>query len=435
MSREARIGIFVGGAILILAAFIFVVGDMSTWFKKPGYQIYAHFPTVTGLEKNAAVRLAGVKIGYVREIRLAERKARLVLNIFPEYKVPRGSKASLASLGLVGEKYIEIFPGEEPTNCQPGETIDVRASIGLDQVGDLALSIGEEVRGVAGSLRRITGDETARNLQDILQSLASASKELDQFLAANKDPLEAGIRSAAAAAEEMNSRFAAAADNFVEASRQLREIVGENKESIKENLARLQSGLDEMEKSLRLLRETLEKIHRGEGTLGKLAENPDLYNEAKEALGAVKKAAAPISRLKAVGNYRADYLGRTEKFKSFLSAGFYLAPRSFFLGQVVDDPRLDGFKFSLQAGMRFGPWSPRAGIIESELGAAVDYFAFGDRLVFSLEGYDFRRDDGPQLRFTAQFALLRYVHLLFGVEDFGRSSNRQVFFGLGLGTR
>ncbi len=108
MKREAKIGIFLAGAFLIIAVFIFVAGDMSTWFRRPGYELSALFPSSTGLEKHAAVRLAGVKVGYVKDIRLEQRKARVVLTIWPKYQVPRGSRATLASIGLVGERYIEI---------------------------------------------------------------------------------------------------------------------------------------------------------------------------------------------------------------------------------------------------------------------------------------------------------------------------------------
>jgi len=85
--------------------------------------------------------------------------------------------------------------------------------------------------------------------------------------------------------------------------------------------------------------------------------------------------------------------------------------------------------------MRFGAVAPRAGIIESEFGAGVDFLALGDRLMFSLEGFDFQRDGGPRLRLAGQFALLRYLHLVLGIDDFGLDSRREVYFGLGLGTR
>ena len=72
MKREVKIGIFLTGALLIMAVFIFIAGDLSTWFQKPGYELSVLFPSSTGLEKHAAVRLAGVKIGYVTDIRYSQ---------------------------------------------------------------------------------------------------------------------------------------------------------------------------------------------------------------------------------------------------------------------------------------------------------------------------------------------------------------------------
>lgn len=435
MCREVKIGIFVAGTILIMAVFIFIVGDLSTWFKKPGYPLSTSFQSVIGLESKAAVRLAGVKIGYVKEIRLAENRARLTLSISPQYKIPKGSKAGMATLGLVGERFIEIIPSGEAAYCQPGDALEARSTVGFEQLGDLALSIGEEIKEVSRSLREITGGETRQDLQGVLQNMNSFSRELNQFLADNKDHLQKGVRAASATAGEMGEKIGAVTKNLEETSGLLREIAEENRDSIKGNLEKIQEVLNEMEESVRLLREALEKINRGEGTVGKLVQDPGLYDEARETIGTVKETVAPFSRMRAFGNYRADYLGETGKVKSFISAGFYLTPRSFLLGQVVEDPRLDGFRYSAQAGLRFGPLAPRAGIIESELGAGVDYLALGDRLLFSLEGYDFRRDGGPRFRFATQYALWKYLHLVLGVDDFARSSGREVYFGLGLGTR
>jgi len=169
--------------------------------------------------------------------------------------------------------------------------------------------------------------------------------------------------------------------------------------------------------------------------VGKLVQDPELYDEARETLGRVKKTVEPLGRMRVTGQLRADYLGQTERVKGTIGAGFHLSPRSFLLGQIVDDPRRDGFVYSAQAGMRFGALAPRAGVIESEFGAGVDLLAFRDRLMFSLDGFDFRRDGGPRLRLTTQFALLRYLHLVLGVDDFGSDTRREVYFGLGLGTR
>jgi phospholipid/cholesterol/gamma-HCH transport system substrate-binding protein len=435
MRREFKIGIFLAGTFVILAVFIFVAGDLSTWFQKPGYELSVFFSSATGLEKHAAARLAGVKIGYVKDIRLDQRKARVVLSIWPKYQVPRGSRATLASLGLVGERYIEIRPSEETEFLKPGETIEAGTTIGFDQIGELAASIGDELKAVSQSIREMTDEEARENLSGILKNLNTFTEELGQFVAANKGELETGLRSISQSAREFDRKIGAVSASLDETIRAVKAIATENQGSIQSNLQKIEDVLTELQESVRLLRNSLEKIDRGEGTVGKLVQDPKLYEEARETVGAVKRTVEPLSRMRATGHFRADYLNETRKYRGAISAGFYLTPRSYLLGQVVDDPRQEGFVYSAQAGTRFGAVAPRAGIIESEFGAGIDFLALGDRLMFSLEGFDFERDGGPRLRLTAQFALVRYLHLVLGIDDFGSDSRREVYFGLGLGTR
>jgi phospholipid/cholesterol/gamma-HCH transport system substrate-binding protein len=435
MRREVKIGIFLGGTILIIAAFIFIVGDLSVLFKKPGYSLSVFFPSVTGLDNRAAVRLAGVKIGYVKEIRLVERKAEVIMSISPQYQVPRRSRATVAALGLLGERYIEIVPSEEAAFCQPGETLDAAPSVSFDQLGSLVLSIGEEIKEVSESLREITGEESRTNLQKTLQNLSSFSQDLNNFFGENKDDVQAGIRSASQAAQRFDKKLEDVSKNINETILLLKEIAQENKENVKFNLDKMKELLLQVEESLGLLSESLEKINKGEGTLGKLIQDPKLYEDAQDTLGTVKQTVEPLSQIRATGSFRADYLGESQEVKSYINLGFSLSPRYFLLTQVVEDPRLKKFAYSAQGGVRWGPIAPRAGIIESEFGAGLDYLAFNDRVVFSLEGFDFRRHGGPQFRFTSQFSILKYFYLLLGIDDFGLRSKREIFFGLGLGTR
>jgi phospholipid/cholesterol/gamma-HCH transport system substrate-binding protein len=381
------------------------------------------------------VRLAGVKIGYVREIKLADRKARLALSISPEFQVPRGSKAAMASLGLIGEKYIEITPSEEAASHEPGETIESTAAVSFDQLGVLLLSIGEEIKGVSQSLRQITGEESQKNLQEILRNLSSFSKELEVFLRENRDGLQNSIQGASQVVGEFDRTVGDVSKSLDETIRLVKKIAEENRDGIRSNLGKIDELLLEIEESVRLLRNTLEKIDKGEGTVGRLVQDPGLYEEARETLDGVRETVGPLRQMRATGHFRGDYLNETQKVRGAVSACFYLTSRSFLLGQIVDDPRRDGFAYSAQAGLRFGPLASRAGIIESEFGAGLDLLAFDDRLMFSLEGFDFRRDEGPRFRLAGQFALLRYLHLILGIDDLGTDSRREVFFGFGLGTR
>ncbi len=435
MKREAKIGIFLAGTIFILAALIFIVGDMSTWFKKPGYTLVAYFPSVTGLEDRAAVRLAGVKIGTVRTIELAERRARLVLNISPKFQVPQGSKAAMASLGLIGEKYIEITPSDEPGYHVPGDTLESTAAVSFDQLGVLLLSIGEEVKGVSQSLRRITGESSQKNLEGILENLNVFTAELGRFVEDNRGEFRAGVRSATAAFQEFERTVGEVSRSLDDTLRLVKEVAQENRESIKTNLGKIEELLNDIDESVRLLRNALEKVDRGEGTVGKLVQDPGLYEEARETLDGVRRTVGPLQDVRASVRFQGDYLGKTKDVRASISGAFNLGRRSFLLGQIVDDPRRGGFAYSAQAGLRFGGLAPRAGIIESEFGAGLDLLALDDRLIFSLDGFDFRRDGGPRLRLASRFALLPYLHFILGVDDLGSDSRREVFFGLGVGRR
>ena len=107
MRREIKVGIFFTGALLVLAVFIFVVGNLSNLFRRPGYPIYVRYETSLGLDKTAAVKMAGIKIGYVKDIQLEGRRSKVILSIFPKYNIPRGSKAVQSVQGLLGEKYVD----------------------------------------------------------------------------------------------------------------------------------------------------------------------------------------------------------------------------------------------------------------------------------------------------------------------------------------
>ena len=151
--QEIKIGLFLAVGLTILAAFIFVVGDLSTLFEKKGYILYTHFNTVAGLEKKTLVRVAGVKVGTVEDITLKGSRAEVAMNINSELEISRDSKATLASLGLLGEKYIEISPGVEEDIVQPGGTIGSLPPISFDQLGIILSSVGDDIKSTSKAMR------------------------------------------------------------------------------------------------------------------------------------------------------------------------------------------------------------------------------------------------------------------------------------------
>jgi len=431
MKREVKIGIFIGVAVLILATFIFIVGDITVLFRKPGYVLYSIFDSTAGLEKRAVVRLAGVKVGYVKDIRLKESRAEVVMVIDSDMKIPRGSKATVASLGLVGEKYVEIFPGHEKDFYKSEETIGGLPSASLDQVGTMLLSIGGEVQELSQSLKGILGEEKSQaNFRDTLQNLSSFTADLKDFLGQNRSELDQVIGNSSKAVQSFDQRVKEISGNLEELIFLLKDIAEENREDIKINLKRIKELVQQTEKSLELLNESLEKINKGEGTLGKLINNPELYSEAESVIAEARKTIQPLSTLRFDVGLRADYYPNSEALKGYLSLALWPDPKKFFLTEIIHDPWQDEFTYSAQAGLRLGSFAPRAGIIESSFGAGVDYYLAQDRLRLSLESFDLNRSPRPQFRLWTQYSLYKYFYLVFGIDDFALASEREIFFGL-----
>ena len=114
---ELRVGIFVFVGLIILVIFILSIGGFKTW--SSGYRISLSFNFVNGIKVGAPVRFAGVDVGEVKNVKLeflpAENRTNVKLNVWVRkiIRIPHDSSVWVNTLGLLGEKYIEIMPGTD----------------------------------------------------------------------------------------------------------------------------------------------------------------------------------------------------------------------------------------------------------------------------------------------------------------------------------
>ncbi len=114
---ELRVGIFVFIGLVILIIFILSIGGFKTW--SLGYRINVNFSFVNGVKVGAPVRFAGVDVGEVKKIKLEfvpqENRSNVCLMIWVRdvIKIPADSTVWVNTLGLLGEKYVEIIPGKD----------------------------------------------------------------------------------------------------------------------------------------------------------------------------------------------------------------------------------------------------------------------------------------------------------------------------------
>jgi len=112
---ELKVGIFALIGIIILFIIVFSIGDI--YVVKQGYHITAVFDFADGIGGSAPVRLAGVGVGQVEGVEIFrdeeanKTKVKLHAWIQEGAQIEEDSRAIINTLGLLGEKYLEIFPG------------------------------------------------------------------------------------------------------------------------------------------------------------------------------------------------------------------------------------------------------------------------------------------------------------------------------------
>jgi phospholipid/cholesterol/gamma-HCH transport system substrate-binding protein len=128
------VGIFVVLGILALGYLSVSLGQVS-FLGGRSYIVTVDFPSVGGLKTGSTVEIAGVEIGRVDSIRLADYQARVTLRVQQGIKLQEDSIASIKTKGLIGEKYIRISPGGSEKIIPPnGRIREVEAPVDFEEL-------------------------------------------------------------------------------------------------------------------------------------------------------------------------------------------------------------------------------------------------------------------------------------------------------------
>ncbi|MBW2558238.1 MAG: MCE family protein [Deltaproteobacteria bacterium] len=441
ISTEAKVGLFVLAALIILAYMSFRVGEYGFGLKK-GYLVNVVFDNATGLSKDASVQIAGVEVGRVEEISLKDGKAMIVLRILPSVELEKDVAAKIKSYGILGDKYVDIVPGTkgETYIAAGGNITRTGQQADIDKLLSELGTIAGDVMKVTSSLKNtLGGEEGEANLKAIIENTRSITENLNRVVTQNDEKLNLMITNLGEASAEMRRTFATL-NSIVEKIDSGEGTIGQ--------LVENKDAFDNLNQTLASLKSITEKINRGEGSIGKLVNDEDTVDNLNASLKSLGKSMDGIQR----------YVSKSEQFKTFLGyRGEYLfdggdgkgyfdltiRPRedTFYVLGLVTDPKgrltmtdstdmstgvttrtetwdKDGLLFTAQIGKRFKDIALRGGVFESTGGVGIDYFAFNDNLQFTFEAFDFDSDRNAHLKTYAEYRLLKHIYLSAGWDDF-----------------
>jgi phospholipid/cholesterol/gamma-HCH transport system substrate-binding protein len=449
LSEEAKVGLLVLVGSVILMYMTFAVGKYEIGEKK-GYRVVAMFDSVAGLDAKAAVRMAGVKIGTVEVVELEDSRAKVILRIDPNVKIGRGSEAAVKTMGLLGDKYVDIVPargtegGRLPRESsgfyQENERLEVTASPSdVDRLVTQLSGIADDIKQVTASLRQVFGSQRGeKSMEDILQDLRQTTANIKEFSYALQGN-----------GGELITRLNDLAQN-------LNGVVNDNKDNLKVTMENVREASKNAELALTSINEVTKRIDRGEGTLGKLVTDDSMYTNIDSAAKGIADYTSRVERLKTSIGFRAEYL--FPKAKDYFTLELKPKPDQYYLLELVSDPYAkytqtttvstppgsttvtetyeDKLLFSLEFAKRYGNLAFRMGIIESKGGFGGDLFAFDDRVKFSMDFWNFNstepHNERVHAKATANVFLSNVLYLNAGYDNILNVDRRAAFLGVGL---
>lgn len=181
---ELKVGIFVFVGLVILVLFILLIGDLKTWTSR--YRLNFTFNFANGVKVGAPVRYAGVDVGEISDIKFIfipeeqKTKVQIIGWVKKGIDIPADSTVWVNTLGLLGEKYVEIMPGKDYANCLKEDQALVGTDpIPMQEVGQLAKNIVDDLdatiskikngEGTVGKL--ISNDEIYKEIEALVTDI------------------------------------------------------------------------------------------------------------------------------------------------------------------------------------------------------------------------------------------------------------------------
>lgn len=492
MSREARVGIFVLLGLIVLTFFTFRVSKWGLIAEK-GYRLTVDFDSAAGLEPKSDVKMAGVPIGKVEEIQLVGNRARLVLRIHKEIRIPIDSVGSIQTQGLLGEKYVEILPGKDAQRNLPagGQVANTLTPVNLDEMVRKLSAIGDDVKKFTESLSSTFGTEEGKKaLGDILRDVKATtevlrtvvtgneqrfdrivanidrlSADLSDISANNKQDVRATIANLRAFSDTLKTETPSLVRKLEEMSERVSDIAGDNRENLKETIANLKTASARLDNTLDAAGKVMAKIDRGEGTLGRLVNDNTAHTSLTDTLDGVNRYVRKYDALHLTLMPWVEYQTGTSDWKYYLNLKLQPTADKYYILGVVNNPvgkrsetttfttvtpplpggasqvetqtveYSDSWLFNALLAKQFSRVTVMGGIMESKGGLGLEYNVVNDRFSVGAQVFDFNRPDNrAHLKLYGNYDIFKNLFLTGGADDILNSNShyRTLFLGFGI---
>ncbi|MCA9311392.1 MAG: MCE family protein [Phycisphaerales bacterium] len=315
--RDFMIGLTAIIGLLGLAAMLLVFGEFRA-FREASYPITFQLDTAANLSTSSPVTLNGVRIGRIADIATApDPRDGVVIGarILEVHRIPSDVQVSI-SRDLIGDAALALHVSPDPTRSEtrflnPGDSIEATAAGFLDEVTDLIDRRLASLERAAESFQRLSDTyvRVGEQISDFIEprsaeqvdagaagpNLMSTVQRIDQSVAAAQvwlrdDEFRGDMKTTVEAAANTMVRLADAIDAWTEAASSIAQRTAQAQEGIDDAVGHFVTTTDMLAATLGEIQFLTAQINSGEGTIGNLVNNPDLYHSLEDAAVRLEKA-------------------------------------------------------------------------------------------------------------------------------------------------
>lgn len=385
--------------------------------------------TAGGLVPKGVVKMAGIKVGVIDEIKLDNGRARIKLALDPDAKLTTSSRVELKADGILGDKHVEITPGK-PTDpdLKPGDELQLGAGgAGFDDL-------------------MVEAKKVAVALNELLGTLNKAAREGDPDSTVGRIVL-----------------------NIEKLTADLKDVTHDNKEKVGEIIDRLKNisknidtyvneeSLSSVDRSVKNIEEITDKINKGEGTLGRLINDEQTVDELNTAIANVNKFLGGANKLETSLDFHSEYLSPLAAAKSYVGVKLQPGLDRYYEVFVIDDVRgvktttdyavssppggtatksetvvyaKNQLRFTALFAKNFYDFTLKGGLMENAGGVGLDYHMLDNKLTLSTEFFNFR---SIYIRAFAKYQFFKGIYALAGADNLAGSDESTANWFVGAG--
>ena len=290
-----RVGIVVICAAIIFAILILLLGE--GWQSQ--YTVFVDAPMAPNVTHNTPVRKNGILIGRVSNVENQDRNVRLTLKIRSDEAIYENEVCKIGTASFLGDAVLDIVPGNNPNRGEPLSDRSVFANVAVDrnplELVDVAMDLETDVRTALASVRKAgdtvdqAGQEIATLASKLQEAIGDDNGDLRQFLSSTR---------------QLATKAETAIDNFNTLMVNINEFAGdpEMRENIREGIRKLPELIDEINSTVADTRETINGFRKvgdsAEDNLANLTEfTRALGEQGPEVLERINKSLADVESL------------------------------------------------------------------------------------------------------------------------------------------